>query len=155
MTVRCALYQPDIPQNAGSVIRSATCFGVAVDLIEPFGFVWDEKRVRRAGMDYIEHADIARHASWQAFLAQRDQSARMVLLTTKGAKRLDQFIFKPGDQLLFGRESSGVPDDVHDIADARVVIPMAPGLRSINVAVSAGIVMAEALRQLDAWPQSG
>jgi len=154
LNLRCVLYQPDIPQNTGSVIRTATCFGVGMDLVEPMGFVWDEKRIRRAGMDYLEHADVVRHASWQAYRTTQPADSRLVLLTTQGAERLDEFRFQPGDRLLFGRESAGVPPDVHQAADARVIIPMVPAMRSINVAVSVGIVMAEALRQLDAWPKS-
>lgn len=154
MTIRCALFEPDIPQNTGSIIRTATCLGVSVDIIEPMGFVWDERRVRRAGMDYIDHADVVRHLSWDHFCDTRANRGRVVLFTTEGAERLDSAEFMPGDCLLFGRESSGVPEKVHDRADARIVIPMAPNVRSMNVAVAAGIAMAEAIRQLDAWPGS-
>ncbi len=136
-------------------MRTAACFGIGVDVIEPCGFVWDEKRMRRAGMDYLEKTDVFRHASWQAFHTQLPGDARIVLLTTAGAERLDRFRFQAGDRLLVGRESAGVPDDIHQIADARVVIPVASGMRSLNVAAAAAISTAEALRQLDAWPDDG
>ncbi|NQV46036.1 MAG: tRNA (cytidine(34)-2'-O)-methyltransferase [Rhodospirillales bacterium] len=154
--MRIALYEPDIPQNTGAVLRTAACFGIGVDIIEPCGFVWDEKRLRRAGMDYLDSVDMVRHASWQKYLEQRQanqESGRMVLLTTKGSVSYAAFTFQSGDTILLGRESAGVPDSVHDSADARIRIPMAAGMRSLNVAVSAGVVMSEALRQLNAYPQ--
>lgn len=154
MTIRCALFQPDIPQNTGAIVRTAVCLGVGVDIIEPTGFVWDEKRLRRAGMDYLDRADVTRHADWRAFQSDLPATARLVLLTTKGATRLDEFAFRPYDRLLLGRESAGVPDDIHQIADARVVIPLSAGMRSLNVAAAAAISMAEAVRQLDAWPDT-
>ncbi len=143
--MRIALFQPDIAGNVGAVLRIGACFGTPVDLIEPMGFAWDDKRVARAGMDYIGHVDIARHANWDAFLGS--VSSRIVLFTTAGAGRLDHTRFAPDDILLFGSESAGAPDFVHERADLRVRIPIRPGLRSLNLAVSAGIALAEALRQ--------
>ncbi|NQV43802.1 MAG: tRNA (cytidine(34)-2'-O)-methyltransferase [Rhodospirillales bacterium] len=154
--MRIALYEPDIPQNTGTVLRTAACLGIGVDIIEPCGFVLDEKRLRRAGMDYLDSVDMIRHASWQKYLEQRQvnqESGRMVLLTTKGSVPYAAFAFQSGDTILLGRESAGVPGSVHDSADARIRIPMAAGMRSLNVAVSAGVVMGEALRQLNAYPQ--
>ena len=152
MTIRCALYQPDIPQNAGTVIRTAVCLGVGVDIIEPMGFLWNEKKLRRAGMDYLEHADVVRHPSWQSYQAGQEQPGRLVLMTTRGATRLDAFRFEIGDRLIFGRESAGVPEEVHAAADARIVIPIVDGMRSLNVAAAAAISIAEALRQLGRLP---
>lgn len=150
--MRLALYQPEIAGNVGAVLRLAACLATPVDLIEPMGFAWDDRRVARAGMDYIDHVSVTRHRDWDAFVAQ--MSGRIVLLTTKGATPLHDFAFAHGDTLLFGNEGSGVPAAVHARADARVVVPMAPGLRSLNLAVSAGIVLAEALRQTGGWPES-
>lgn len=150
---RLALYQPDIPQNAGTMLRLAACLSFGVDVIEPCGFLWDEKRMRRAGMDYLDQVAVARHASWTAFQqANRAAGRRLVLLSTKASTRLDRFTFAPNDCIMVGRESAGVPDDVADAADVRVRIPLAPGARSLNVAVAAAITMAEALRQLNAFP---
>ena len=147
--MRIALYRPEIAGNVGAVLRTAACLGASVDLIEPMGFAWDDKRVARAGMDYIAHVAILRHAGWEAFAAQ--VTGRIVLLTTKGATQLHDTAFRADDVLLFGQEGAGVPDDVHARADARVVIPMVPPLRSLNLATSVGIVLAEALRQTG-WP---
>ena len=143
--MRLALYQPDIAGNVGAVLRTAACLGAAVDLIEPMGFAWDDKRVARAGMDYIDHVAVRRFPSWMAFEAQ--VTGRLVLLTTRGAAPLWQFGFAPGDVLLFGSEGAGVPEQVHARADARVVVPLRPPLRSLNLSVTVGIVLAEALRQ--------
>ncbi len=146
--IRLALYQPDIPQNAGTMLRMCACFGVPADIIEPAGFPVSDRHFRRAGMDYLDLCDIARHVSWRAFdEARRAEGRRLVLLTTKGSVAHAAFAFAPGDTLMVGRESAGVPDDVHAAADARVVIPMRKELRSLNVAVSAAIVLGEALRQ--------
>src|SRR6056297_1973984 len=149
--IRLALYQPDIPQNTGAIIRLAACMGVALDVIGPTGFVWEEKRMRRAGMDYRELAAVSRHASWQAFREARAGS-RLLLLTTQGAEPYHTFAYCRGDVLLLGRESAGVPLDVHQIADARLRIPMMPEARSLNVALSAAIVLGEALRQTQSFP---
>lgn len=153
--MRIALYEPDIPQNAGSVLRTAACFAVAVDIIEPCGFVWDEKRLHRAGMDYLDGVDMVRHSSWQQYYEGQqaeNTSGRLVLLTTKGAVPYAGFVFHADDTIVLGRESAGVPDAVHSAADARIRIPMAIGMRSLNVAVAAALVIGEALRQLDAFP---
>lgn len=150
---RLALYQPDIPQNAGAALRLGACLDVAVDVIEPCGFIWDEKRMRRAGMDYVEQVRIARHTSWTAFRQwAQDQGRRVVLLSTKASERLDRFTFRANDIIMVGRESAGVPDAVAEAADARIRIPLKPGTRSLNVAMAAAIAMGEALRQLDAFP---
>lgn len=148
--MRIALYQPDIAGNVGAVMRTCACLGVALDLIEPMGFQWDDKRVARAAMDYFDHVRVTRHPDWDAF--QAGATGRLVLLTTRGATPLHDFAFAADDVLLFGRESAGVPDEVHARADARVVIPMAPPLRSLNLSVSAAIVLAEGLRQTGGWP---
>jgi len=148
--MRVALYQPDIAGNVGAVMRTCACLGTGLDLIEPMGFQWDDKRVARAGMDYVDHVKVTRHHDWAAFQGSAD--GRLVLLTTRGATPLHDFAFASDDILLFGRESAGVPDEVHARADARVVIPMAPPLRSLNLSVSAAIVLAEALRQTGGWP---
>jgi tRNA (cytidine/uridine-2'-O-)-methyltransferase len=152
--MRLALYQPDIPQNTGAMLRLAACFGLGVDLILPAGFVLDDARMRRAGMDYIDHVAITRHSSWEAYReAHRNAKAghaegRLVLLTTKGDVAYTDFSFGAEDTLLVGRESGGVPLEVHDAAEARLVIPMQAGLRSLNVAMAAAIVAGEAMRQL-------
>jgi len=148
--IRLALFQPDIPQNAGAILRLGACFGLPVDIIEPCGFVWQEERMRRAGMDYLDLAALVRHTSWDAFESIRN--GRLVLFTTAAQQSHVDFRYDPGDVLLFGRESAGVPADVHDAADARLRIPIAASARSLNVAVSAGIAAAEALRQLNAFP---
>ncbi|MCC7259996.1 MAG: tRNA (cytidine(34)-2'-O)-methyltransferase [Alphaproteobacteria bacterium] len=148
--MRLALYQPDIPQNLGAMLRLAACFGVGVDVIEPCGFPLDDKKIRRAGMDYLAHAHMARHASWEAFLnAARTNapSPRLILLTTKAELCYTHHRFRDDDIVLVGRESAGVPDTVAQAADARVLIPMQPPARSLNVAMAAAIVLAEALRQ--------
>lgn len=144
--LRLALYQPDMPQNTGAMMRLGACLGVALDIIDPCGFVWDDKKLRRVAMDYIDHLHYARHRDWESFLDQVGPR-RIVLLTTKGATPYTDFVFRPDDVLMVGRESAGVPDAVHDRADGRVIIPMAPGLRSLNVALSAAMVLGEALRQ--------
>lgn len=145
--LRLALFEPDIPQNTGALLRVAACFGVPIDLIEPFGFVPDDRRIRRAALDYAGRATICRHESWAAFLARRDPNSRLVLLTTHGSMALHRFAFAAGDTLLLGRESAGVPAFVHARADARVQIPMREEARSLNVAVAGAVALAEALRQ--------
>jgi tRNA (cytidine/uridine-2'-O-)-methyltransferase len=145
--MRIAMYQPDMPQNCGAVMRLCACFGVGLDLIEPFGFVWDETRVRRVAMDYINHVSYVRHRGWDEFYGQAPAS-RKILLTTKASVPYDQFDYRADDILILGRESAGVPDDVHAAMDGRVVIPLQKGLRSLNVGMSAAIVLSEALRQL-------
>ena len=154
--MRLALYQPDIPQNTGTILRLCACFGVAADIIEPAGFPVSDRAFRRAGMDYLDQVDISRHVSWRSFaealrpggpLAGR----RLVLATTRAATPHTEFRFEADDVILLGRESAGVPEEVHAAADARIVIPMCPGLRSLNVAVSAAILLGEALRQTGAF----
>lgn len=150
MTMRIALYQPDIAGNVGTILRTAACLGVGVDVIEPTGFPWSDRALARAGMDYAARASVVRHADWDAFDATIP--GRIVLLTTRGADRLDAVRFERDDILLFGSEGSGAPAAVHARADARVAIPMVAGMRSLNVAVSCAIVLGEALRQTDGWP---
>ena len=151
--MRLALYEPDIPQNAGTMIRTAACLGVAVDVIEPCGFVLGDRRLRRAGMDYLARATLVRHASWDAFRAARGGSVgRLVLLTTRADAVYTDFAFDATDTLMVGRESAGVPDAVHDAADARVRVPLVPGERSLNVAAAAAMVLGEALRQTAGFP---
>jgi tRNA (cytidine/uridine-2'-O-)-methyltransferase len=151
--MRLALYQPDIPQNTGAMLRLAACFGVAVDVIEPCGFVWSDRRLRRAGMDYLDGVALTRHESWVAFQAARAAvRGRLVLLTTQGSTSYADFAFRPSDTLLVGRETAGVPADIHAAADARLVIPMRAGVRSLNVALAAAVVLGEALRQTGQLP---
>ncbi|HEY7800462.1 MAG TPA: tRNA (cytidine(34)-2'-O)-methyltransferase [Hyphomonadaceae bacterium] len=150
--VRLALYQPDIPQNLGAILRLAACFDVAVDIIEPCGFPLTDKALRRTAMDYGAAVEILRHDGWASFLESRDGAGRLVLFSTKGATGLEMFAFQPGDCLLFGRESAGAPDEVHAAADAVVRLPMAAGMRSMNVAITAGVAVWEALRQTGALP---
>lgn len=183
--MRLALYQPDIPQNTGTILRMAACLGVAVDVIGPAGFDMSDRALRRAGLDYLAHATLRRHVSFADFEAWRrglpcgadcahdaggghataaavgggcrargsgTTMPRLVLLTTHAATAHLDFAFRASDILLLGRESAGVPDDVHRRADARIAVPMRPGLRSLNVAVAAAIVLGEALRQTGGWP---
>jgi len=150
--LRLALYEPDIPQNTGALLRLAACLGVPVDLIEPLGFLLDDRRLKRAALDYAALATVRRHVSWSTFVAARDARSRLVLLTTRGATALHRFAFAPGDALLLGRESAGVPDFVHEAVAARVVIPLVPGARSLNVALDGAIALAEALRQTGGFP---
>lgn len=148
--MRLALFEPDIPQNLGAFIRLSACLKVPLDVIEPCGFPVDDKRIRRAAMDYYDLASIARHASWAAFRRDRAlerPAGRLVLLTTKGATDFPGVAFQPDDTLLFGRESAGVPDEVHQAADLRLRIPLHKGARSLNVALAAAMVVSEALRQ--------
>ena len=151
--MRLALYQPDIPQNAGALLRLAACLAVEVDLIGPLGFLVDDRRLRRAALDYVAWKRVRRHASWAAFLADRDPGFRLILLTTSGDVPFHRFDFAAGDTLLLGRESAGVPDCVHRAAFARLVIPLAPGARSLNVALAGAIALAEALRQTGGFAQ--
>lgn len=151
--MRLALYEPDIPQNAGSLMRLGACLGVGVDLIEPCGFVLSDRGLKRAGMDYLKSADIRRHQSWARFRDGLGPDQRLLLLTTRGDTPYTGFAFAPGDVLLVGRESAGVPDEVHARADARLIIPLLPGLRSLNVAQAAAMVLGEALRQTGTFPK--
>lgn len=148
--MRLALYQPDQAGNVGTILRLAACLGVPVDVIEPCGFPWGDKALKRAAMDYAEIANVTRHADWAAF--EGALAGRLVLLTTQGGTRLDEALFEAGDTLLLGSESRGAPEEVHKRADLQVRIPQVAGTRSLNIAVAAGIGLAEALRQGRAWP---
>ena len=153
--MRLALYQPDIPQNTGTMLRLAACLGIAVEIIEPAGFDVSDRNFRRAGLDYLDEVEITRHPSWRAFEEWRARHGRrLVLATTKGALPYTAFAFAPDDILLLGRESAGVPEEVHEAADARVVVPMRPNLRSLNIAVAGAMILGEALRQTNAFPTS-
>ena len=149
--MRLALYEPDIPQNAGALLRLGACLGVGVDIVEPAGFILGERRMKRAGMDYLAAVELARHESWANFRARH--SGRLVLLTTKASLAYHRFAFRSDDTLLLGRESAGVPDVVHDAADARLRIPLRQGMRSLNVALAAAMVLGEALRQTGSFPE--
>lgn len=149
--MRIALYQPEIAGNVGAVLRLGACMGVGVDLIEPMGFTWDDKRVRRAAMDYIDHVEVTRHAGFAAF-HQTIGPARLLLLTTKGAEPLYQFAFRSDDVLLLGQESAGVPEMIAGQCQARLRLPMRPEVRSMNLAMTAGIALGEALRQTGGLP---
>ncbi|MBM1169753.1 tRNA (cytidine(34)-2'-O)-methyltransferase [Microvirga arabica] len=150
---RLAIYQPDIPQNTGTMLRLSACLGVPVEIIEPAAFDVSDRNLRRSGMDYLSHATITRHISWRAFEAWRQETgARLVLATTKGAIPYTDFAYRPNDIVLVGRESAGVPDEVHAVADARILIPMQTGMRSLNVAVTAAMILGEALRQTRSFP---
>jgi len=147
--IRLALFEPDIPQNTGTILRLAACLGLGADIIEPCGFPFSHAKLRRSGMDYLDHVDLVQHASWDAFLSHRRPSTgRLLLLTTKSDLSYMDHAFQPGDTLLLGRESAGVPDHVHDMADVRLTIPMVSGMRSLNVAAAAAMVAGEAVRQL-------
>lgn len=146
--MRLALYQPDIPQNTGTLLRMAACLGLEVDLIEPAGFDISDRNFRRSGMDYLDHVTIQRHSCWEAFNDWRKlEQFRLVLVTVRGQTAYTQFHFEPHDILMMGRESFGFSENVHMAADKSVVIPMQSKMRSLNVAVSAAMVIGEALRQ--------
>ncbi len=150
--VRLALYQPDIPQNTGTILRMGACLGVGVDVIGPAGFDLSDRAVRRSGMDYLNSVELVRHVSFADFQATcASQNRRIVLATTKAESCYTDFSFAAGDTLLLGRESAGVPDEVHRVADARVIIPMREGQRSLNIALSAAMILGEALRQTDGF----
>ncbi|MBI1778083.1 MAG: tRNA (cytidine(34)-2'-O)-methyltransferase [Proteobacteria bacterium] len=149
--MRLVLYEPDIAENTGAILRLAACLAVPVDLVEPAGFVLDDRRLRRVGMDYVDQVRLLRHTSWQRFLEARPPG-RLVLLTTKAAQAYTDFAFAEGDALLLGRESAGVPASVHALADARIKVPMQPLSRSLNIAVAAAMVLGEALRQTAGFP---
>jgi tRNA (cytidine/uridine-2'-O-)-methyltransferase len=148
--MRLALFEPDIPQNAGTMMRMAACLGVALDVIEPCGFTLNDRSLRRAGMDYLEQLDLSVHQSWDVFLAERAaaaQSGRLILLSTRGSTSYTDCKFALNDTLMVGRESAGAPPEVHAAADKVITIPMRGGARSLNVAVAAAMVLGEALRQ--------
>ncbi|MBU6463601.1 MAG: tRNA (cytidine(34)-2'-O)-methyltransferase [Bradyrhizobium sp.] len=149
--MQIALFQPDIPQNTGTILRLCACLDVAAHIIEPAGFPVSDRHFRRAGMDYLDQVTITRHNSWSKFQQWRnDEACRLILFTTKASGSYLDYRFGAADILLFGRESAGVPDEVASAADARVVIPIRPGLRSLNVAMSVAMALGEALRQIDA-----
>lgn len=149
--MRLVLFEPDIPQNTGALLRLAACWNLSVDVIFPCGFIFDDKRVKRAGMDYVAEVDIKRHSSWATYQAWRSENpglaGRLLLLSTKAASPYQDFAYRADDSLMVGRESSGVPEAVHLAADHRLVIPLRAGMRSLNVAMAAAIVTGEALRQ--------
>jgi tRNA (cytidine/uridine-2'-O-)-methyltransferase len=145
--IRIALFEPDIPQNAGTIMRLAACLGIAVDLIEPAGFVLSDRRMRRAGMDYLDRLVLVRHISWDAYRHARPTASRLVLLSTHADAVYTDFAYRSDDTLLLGRESAGVTDAVRDACDAAVRIPVADGMRSLNVATAAAMVLGEAMRQ--------
>ena len=153
--MQLALFEPDNAANVGAVLRLAACLAVSVVIIEPCGFVWDPRRLRRVGLDYLDRVTVSRLPSWSAFEGRRrDEGRRCVLLTTTAATRFDAAAFRPDDILLGGRESLGVPPAVHASADLRVRVPLAPGCRSLNLVTALAIVLGEALRQTDGWPVS-
>ena len=146
--MRIALYQPDIPQNTGNIFRLGACLGISVDIIEPTGFIFDDKKFKRSAMDYIDHINYKRHIDWQHFYDWvKNNEFRLILMTTKSKKSLYSFKFHPSDILLFGRESAGVPENIHNIVDHRLTIPMKNGVRSINLSSSVALVIGEGLRQ--------
>lgn len=151
--LRLALFEPDIPQNTGALLRLAACFGVEVDLIGPRGFLLDDRRLKRAVLDYKANLGVHQHSSWEAFLADRAPQSRLILMTTSGTVPLHRFAFAGGDTILLGRETAGVPEAVHQAASARVVIPLRRPARSLNIAVAGGIALAEALRQTRQLPE--
>ncbi len=153
-SLRLAAYQPDIPQNTGALIRLCAGFDVPLDLIEPFGFIWDERKIKNSAMDYFDIAKIHRHASWDRFCGHY-AARRLVLLSTKASIPYTNFEFAPGDILLLGRESAGVPPEIHAQIPDRVVIPMAPHARSFNIAMAGAIILSEALRQLQSQQLQG
>ena len=153
--MRLALYEPDIPQNTGTLLRMAACLSVPVDVIEPCGFVFDDRHLRRAAMDYLAHIEMRRHISWRAFHeVQGEGRTRLILLTSAASTPYPAFRFNRDDTLLVGRESAGVPQVVHDAADVRLRVPMAVGLRSLNVAVAAAMVLGHALCQTGGFPEA-
>jgi tRNA (cytidine/uridine-2'-O-)-methyltransferase len=153
LPVRIALYEPDIPQNTGTILRHAACLGIEAHIIEPAGFPTSDRAFRRAGMDYLDQVEIVRHADWDAFESWRaGAAARLIVFTTRSRHSYLEHAFQRGDVLLFGRETSGVPEKVHAMADARLLIPMREGLRSLNVAMAAAMAVGEAIRQMQAQP---
>ena len=147
--MRIALFEPDIPQNTGNIFRLAACFGIEVDIIEPTGYIFDDKRFKRASMDYMNHIQYKRHLNWNAFYDwNKKNNFRLILLTTKSNKKYTDYQFQHNNILLFGRESAGVPQEVHNSVDEQLTIPMVKNLRSINVSSSVAIVAGEACRQL-------
>lgn len=155
--MRIALFQPDIAQNTGTLLRLGACLNIPVDIIEPCGFRFNSKEMKRAGMDYLDKVDYKKHISWEDFLEYRKENSekygRIILLSTKASQKYYDFEFKENDILLLGRESCGAPNEVHEKADARVIIPMHADTRSINIAISASMVLGEAMRQCNIFPK--
>ena len=150
---RLALFEPDIPQNTGTILRLCACLGIPIEIVEPAGFDVSDRHFKRSGLDYLERAAVTRHPSWDAFEGwRRRDGARLVVATTRAATPYATFAFRPDDVILLGRESAGVPEAVHRAADARVVVPMRAGLRSLNVAVAGAMILGEALRQTASFP---
>lgn len=149
--VHLALYQPDIPQNLGSAIRLCSCLDVSLDVIMPCGFPWNDKKIRQAGLDYMDAIQLTKHDSWDRFKETKKDS-RLILMTTKASVRYTDFEFNEKDILIAGRESSGVPDEIHDYVDHRVVVPVKPGLRSFNIINASAMILSEALRQTESFP---
>ncbi len=148
--MRIALFEPDIPQNTGNIFRLGACMGVAVDIIEPTGFIFNDKKFKRSAMDYVHHVEYKTHDDWQHFYVwAKENKFRLILMTTKSEKSLYKFKFHPSDILLFGRESAGVPENIHNIVDHRLTIPMKDGVRSINLSSSVALVLGEGLRQIN------
>ena len=155
MPLALALYQPDIPQNCGTMLRLCACLGVEASIIEPAGFPVSDRHFRRSGMDYLDAVNVSRHVSWRAFEDWRAPTGRrLVLLSTSAALPFTDFAFAPNDILMVGRESAGAPPEVHEAADAHILIPIRPGMRSLNVAVCAAMALGEALRQTGLYPQA-
>ena len=151
--MRLAAYQPDIPQNTGALIRLCASLNVPLDLIEPFGFIWDERKIRTAAMDYFDLVKITRHSSWTNFLAS-NSGKRIILLSTKADQNFTEYKFSADDILLLGRESAGVPQEIHDSLPEKVKIPMAAQARSLNMAMAGAMILSEALRQTSAFPNT-
>ena len=148
--MRIALFEPDIPQNTGNIFRLGACFGIPIDIIEPTGYLFDDKRFQRSSMDYINHINYKRHLDWETFFNwSKKNNFRLILLTTKSDKIYYKYNFNNNDILIFGRESAGVPEKVHNAVDEKLTIPMVKGLRSINVSSAAALVVGEACRQLN------
>ncbi len=148
--MRIALFQPDIPQNTGNIFRLGACLGIEIDIIEPTGYIFDDKRFKRSSMDYIKYINYKRHLDWDTFLAwTKKNNYRIILLTTKSSKKYTEYSYKKNDILLFGRESAGVPEFVHEKVDEKLTIPMINGVRSINVSSSVAMIVGEACRQLE------
>lgn len=145
--MKIALYQPDIPQNLGATIRLCACMGVSLDVIEPCGFLYDSRKIRQSALDYYDKANITHHQSWEDFLTAYQKKRRIVLMSTKSSVAYTDFTFQTDDILMAGRESAGVPDDVHDMVDERVFIPMQHGMRSLNIVNATSMILGEALRQ--------
>lgn len=148
--IEIALYQPDIPQNAGAMIRLCACMGTGLHIIEPCGFPWDERKIRQSGMDYVDSLKPVRHESWGKF-KEFTQGRRIILMTTKSSRPYIDFEFRSDDILLAGRESAGVPEDVHSAADGRILIPMKAGQRSLNIVNATSMILGEALRQTNGF----